>query len=235
MAALEGTLITETFGYDGGRQVTAYVPPDPSDSIVFCGDGQSTPRWATVLEASGRRSTMIVGAHSTALEDARLGEYSPIFDAKVFAAHEEFFVDDVGAWVQSHFGVALASDRTAVFGCSGAGELALAVGLRHPDLYGAIFCASPGGGYRPNGELPAGITGIDPLPDRVTALAGRSLPRTYLVGGKQEQWFLDHAIRWADALRDAGGEVVLMERQGEHGGAFWQEELPLMVAWAFGP
>ena len=30
-------------------------------------------------------------------------------------------------------------------------EAALALGLRHPDVYGAIFCASPGGGYRPPG------------------------------------------------------------------------------------
>jgi hypothetical protein len=28
--------------------------------------------------------------------------------------------------------------------------------------------------------------------------------------------------------------VVLTERPGEHGGAFWGEELPLMVDWAFG-
>ena len=233
MASLEGELVTETFDYGGGRQVTVYVPPDPPDSVVFCGDGQSTPRWAGVLEEAGLRFTMIVGAHAAEGDGARLAEYSPVFDAKVYAAHEEFFVHGVRAWVQSRFGVAPPSERTAVFGCSGAGDLALATGLRHPDIYGAILCASPGGGYRPNGEIPAEITGIDPLPDRVTELAGRSLPRAYLVGGAQEQWFLDHAIRWADALRDAGADVVMMERQGQHGGAFWRDEFPLMVAWAF--
>lgn len=233
MASLNGELVTETLDFDGGRQITVYLPPDPPDSIVFCGDGQSTPRWASVLEAAEMRSTMIVGTHGLADEMARLEEYSPVFSAKVFAAHQKFFVDDVRAWVRSRFGVALSAERTAVFGCSGAGELALAIGLGHPDIYGAIFCASPGGGYRPNGEIPSEITGIDPFPDRVTALSGRPLPRTYLVGGKQEQWFLEHAIRWADALRDAGADVVIMERQGEHGGTFWQEEFPLMVAWAF--
>ena len=233
MASLNGDLVTEAFEYDGGRQVTAYVPAAPPDSIVYCGDGQSTTRWANALEEAGMQSTMIVGAHGAKSEETRLSEYSPVFDATTFAAHETFFVDDVRAWVHSRFDVALSADRTAVFGCSGGGELALAIGLRHPDTYGAIFCASPGGGYRPNGEIPAEITGIDPLPDRVTSLAGRSLPRTYLVGGKQEQWFLDHAIRWAVALRDAGADVVIMEREGEHGGAFWREEFPLMVAWAF--
>jgi acetyl esterase/lipase len=60
------------------------------------------------------------------------------------------------------------------------------------------------------------------------------LPRTYLVAGTGEPFFLDNATRWADALRDAGAEVVMTERGGSHGDAFWREEFPLMVAWAFG-
>ena len=35
-----GEVVTETFEYDGGRQVTAYVPPDPPEAVVFAGDGQ---------------------------------------------------------------------------------------------------------------------------------------------------------------------------------------------------
>ena len=34
--------------------------------------------------------------------------------------------------------------------------------------------------------------------------------------------------------RRAGAGVVMNERAGSHGGAFWREEFPLMVAWAFG-
>ena len=45
---------------------------------------------------------------------------------------------------------------------------------------------------------------------------------------------MQNAKRWAVALSDAGADVVMRERIGSHGGAFWQEELPLMVAWAFG-
>ena len=60
------------------------------------------------------------------------------------------------------------------------------------------------------------------------------LPRTYLVAGTQEPFFLANAKRWADALRGAGADVVMTERVGSHGGAFWREEFPLMVAWAFG-
>jgi hypothetical protein len=43
-----------------------------------------------------------------------------------------------------------------------------------------------------------------------------------------------NATRWAVALRGAGADVVMAERPGPHGGAFWAEEFPLMVAWAFG-
>src|SRR5262249_45275509 len=127
------------------------------------------------------------------------------FDPERFAAHENFFVEDLRRWARSRFDVALSADRTAVFGVSAGGELALAMGLRHPDIYGTVFCASPGAGYRPPNEMP------------------RSLPRAYLVAGRQESFFLKNAARWADALRDAGADVVMTERVGSHGDAFWQE------------
>jgi len=60
------------------------------------------------------------------------------------------------------------------------------------------------------------------------------LPRAYLVAGTLEPFFRENAARWAAALRDAGADVVMTERAGSHGDGFWREELPLMVAWAFG-
>jgi hypothetical protein len=42
--------VTETFEYDGGRQVTVYVPPDPPEAIVFAGDGQRISKWGRLLE-----------------------------------------------------------------------------------------------------------------------------------------------------------------------------------------
>jgi hypothetical protein len=62
----------------------------------------------------------------------------------------------------------------------------------------------------------------------------RSLPRAYLVAGTLEPFFLENATRWAAALRTAGADLVMSERVGSHGDAFWREEFPLMVAWAFG-
>ena len=88
-------------------------------------------------------STMVVGVHRHADEEHRLHEYSPGFDPQRFAAHEAFFVDDVRDWVESRFGVGLPAERTAIFGASAGAELALALGLGHPDIYGAILGASP--------------------------------------------------------------------------------------------
>jgi enterochelin esterase-like enzyme len=215
--SIAGELVTETFGYDGGRPVTVYVPPDPPEAVVFAGDGQLIAQWGTVLETAGVPPTMIVGVHQPADETRRLQEYSPGFDPERFAEHERFFVEEVRWWVRSRFGVALPVARTAVSGVSASGELALAMGLRHPEVYGAVFCASPGAGYRPPAVMPS------------------SLPRTYLVAGTLEPFFHQNATRWAAALRDAGADVVMTERAGSHGDAFWREEFPLMVAWAFAP
>jgi hypothetical protein len=60
------------------------------------------------------------------------------------------------------------------------------------------------------------------------------IPRFYLVAGTEEPFFRKNAARWAVALRDAGADVVRTTRVGSHGDAFWQEEFPLMVTWAFG-
>ncbi len=42
------------------------------------------------------------------------------------------------------------------------------------------------------------------------------LPRTYLVAGTLEPFFLENAARWAAALRDAAADVVMSERVAGH-------------------
>lgn len=216
MPSTAGEFVSERFDYDRGRQVTAYVPPHPPEAVVFAGDGQLLARWGRDLEAADVPPTLIVGVHRSADEAERLHEYSPGFDPERFAAHEAFFVKDVRTWAQSRFGLAMPAARTAVCGVSASGELALALGLRHPDIYGAVFCTSPGGGFHPSVTMPS------------------SLPRAYFVAGTLEPFFHENASRWATAFREAGADVLMTERVGSHGDAFWREELPLMVAWAFG-
>jgi hypothetical protein len=151
MSSIVGEFNTETLEYDGGRQVTAYVPAAAAEAVVFAGDGQLVASWGEVLEAADLPPTMIVGAHRVEDETLRLHEYSPgrstaafVFDPHRFAAHEKFFVEDVRRWAATRLAVRLPASRTAVFGVSAGAELALAMGLRHPDVYGAVFCASPG-------------------------------------------------------------------------------------------
>ena len=102
-----------------------------------------------------------------------------------------------------------------MFGVSASAELALAMGLRYPDVYDAVFCA---------------------IAERRLPLAYRAaeFARAYLVAGTLEPFFLENATRWDVALRDSGADVVLTERAGSHGNTFWKEEFPLMVTWAFG-
>ena len=217
MPSTAGTMVTEILDYDGGRQVSVYVPPRPADSIVYAADGQwHIARLTEALERADLASTMIVGVHGLEGDD-RGHEYVNVPEANRFTAHEQFFVHDVRQWVESRFALGLPPERTAVWGASFGGELALSMGVLHPDTYGVVFCASPGGGYRPPAEMAS------------------PLPRCYLVAGDQERgWFLDFAIAWAQALRDAGADVVMTEREGNHGGDFWFEEFPRMVTWGFG-
>jgi len=208
-------LITEAVG-DEGRLVTTSLPPAPVDSVVFAADGGwHTERLAESLERADATTTMIVGVHGQPDDDGRLHEYVLGFDDERFAAHETFFVDEVPRWLVDRFRVALPADRTAVWGASLGAELALAMALRHPQLFGVVLAASPGGGFRPPAALPA------------------PLPRTYLLAGDDEPFFVDNATRWAEALAAAGAEVTMATRPGEHGGSFWYHELPRMVAWAF--
>lgn len=211
-------LITHRFAYDNGREVTVSVPPSPAEAIVYAGDGHMIAQWGALLRGLEVPPTMIVGVHRTSAEDemVRLREYSPVFDEEIFAAHERFFTEDVRGWVESEFGIHVPPERTAVCGVSASGELSLALGLRHPDLYGHVFSMSPGGGYRPPVPMP------------------EPLPGVYLTAGTLEPFFLENATRWAEALQAVGAEIVMTERAGNHGDPFWAEEFPRMVQWAFG-
>src|SRR5262245_79376 len=174
MPSPAGEFVTDTFDYDSGRQVTVYVPVDPPEAVAFAGDGQVLSQWGPDLEAADVPSTLIVGVHRLTDETLRLREYSPRFDPERFAAHEAFFVEDVRAWVSSRFGLAMPAARTAVYGVSAGGELALALGLRHPGIYGAIFCVSPGAGSNHRRRCRIHCRGRTSLPE----LRSRSSTRT---------------------------------------------------------
>lgn len=210
-----GKLLNETFPFDNSRQVTIFVPTRPVEVVIYCGDGQLLPLWGADLEADNLPSTMIVGVHCLADETLRLHEYSAKFDPPRFKRHEDFVVKDLRRWVNSKFTLNLNREHTVAYGVSASAEFALAMGVRHPDLFGAIFSASPGAGYRPAYEMTD------------------SMPPTYLVAGSQEPFFLENAARWADAIRKSGQRVLLEERDAGHDDAMWRAELPKMLTWAY--
>lgn len=50
MSPTAGEFVTESFAYDGGRNVTVFVPADPVDSVVFAGDAGAR---VTMAERAG--------------------------------------------------------------------------------------------------------------------------------------------------------------------------------------
>ena len=101
---VSGQFVTETFEYDGGRQVTVYVPPDAPEAIVFAGDGQGISKWGRLLEKADVPSTMIVGVHGLTDETLRLHEYSPGFEPGAVRGTREVLrrgrspMDGVAVW-----------------------------------------------------------------------------------------------------------------------------------------
>lgn len=216
MTPTAGELVSESLDYDGGRTVSAYVPSDPPDVVVLAADGGwHLSRLAEAIEGASVPSTMIVGVHGMDDDEGRFGEYVPVVDPDRFKAHEDFVLRTVLGWVRKRLGISLRQDRTAVWGASLGGEFALATGVRHPDVFGAVFCASPGGGFRPPEKW------ADAVPD------------TYLVAGSEEPFFAENAQRWLDAMVEIDAHVVMTVREGNHGGDFWFTEFPRMVNWAF--
>lgn len=210
-----GELISEIFPFENGREVTVYLPERPVKAILYSGDGQLLSKWGFDLERDDLPSTMIVGVHRHVNETLRLHEYSPNFDPVRFKAHEDFLIEGVRTWVNSSFGINLPDVRTAAYGVSAGGELALALGIRHSNIFDAVFSASPGAGYKPTDDIIS------------------TMPSTYLVAGIQEPFFLENATRWATALQENGREVTLKERHAGHDETMWRAELPKMLTWAF--
>lgn len=83
MSPIAGELVSGAVGFDGGRQVTVYVPPGPAEAVVFAADGAwHVTRLGAALEGANAPSTMIVGVHGQPDDDGRLHEYLPGFDTE---------------------------------------------------------------------------------------------------------------------------------------------------------
>jgi hypothetical protein len=190
----------------------AITPPTCKARISNC---QMISQWGRFLEAADVPSTMIVGVHRVADETLRLHDYSPKFDPERFAAHERFFVEDVGVWARSRFGVTLPSSARPCLVFRQVESSRLLLGF---DI--------PSSTARSSQPRPARGTG------RLTQ--GRVDCRTRTWWPAPEPFFLDNAARWAAELRDATADVVMSERAAGHEDDMCRREFPLMIRWAFG-
>jgi hypothetical protein len=93
------------------------------------------------------------------------------------------------------------------------------MGLRQPDIYGAVFCASPCAGYRPPALMPSSLPPRTSLPARRSRSSSENAKCGRLVK-------TDPMVRLAEVVRGAvearrvsdeeGGErVVCVERWAE--------------------
>jgi hypothetical protein len=211
-----GEFITETLEYDGGRQVTAYVPAKQPEAIVFLPvTVNESLNGVVCLKAPRHRQRW-----SSAYTDRRM---RPCVCTNILPSSIQLGSSHMrsSSWmvfvVGLNRGWASRCPRNGrLYWASPPGELALALGPRHPEVYGAIFCASPGAGYEPPAVMP------------------NPPPRVYLVAGTQEPFFLMNATLWAEALRSAGADITMEQRVGTHGGMFCRDEFPRMLSWAFG-
>ena len=205
------------------RALAVYLPPGRCEGlpVLYVADGDSVRRFAAVLEpaiaAGTTPAAIVVGVHSAASGpdlDLRGREYVPGTDPRRFAAHEQFFVNEVATWTERELGVSADRDRRAIAGYSNGAVLASALGCRHPDRFGAVVAFS---------------LGVEPpLP------SGARPARHYLLAGTLEAPFHRATRAWAAKLREHGVEVEERERVCGHDLLMWEEEMPAAVRWAFG-
>jgi enterochelin esterase-like enzyme len=171
------------------------------------------------MAAGGLPPTLLVGIHSSSA--TRGGEYLPGVNPESFSAHERFFVDDVARWARSELRAAPTPDRCGVFGFSNGGAFAVALGNRHPDKFGVVIAFSVARG-------PAVFGKYGPQHARAQ--------RYYLAAGRvgPERAFRKNTLAVARMLQRRGVAHVWCERAAGHEFGFWEEELPLAIAWVFG-
>jgi enterochelin esterase-like enzyme len=127
------------------RTVSVWLPPghDPKKSypVFYTCDGMLNVNMKLVepLIADGRIPPIIVVAimHGPNL---RMQEYVQM-GSKEFQAHEKWFVEEVIPWAEKEFGASRKRSERIVFGSSNGGPFSLAMGARHPDLFGNVVGA----------------------------------------------------------------------------------------------
>lgn len=220
------------------RKVTVYLPAGKQTAplhALFMSDGQSVESFARVLEPLMRKGTLpplaIVGVHSADAgyvagqswdmsRDRRAGEYLPDLAPEAFDKHARFFVEEVVPWATAKFGLSHDPGDRALAGFSNGGSFVQAIGLLHPELFGAI--------------LPFSTNSLEF--SRVKAAPGARLPQFLFSAGDMEP-FLASTRSAANWLKGAGAATTLKTYASGHDMLMWQQAIAdlLPLAWREAP
>lgn len=202
---------------------TGFVSDGAALRVVFCADGGSWPAFALAVLPGMQRGdvppAVLVGVHNS--PEKRAEEYLAGLEPARFEAHAEFFCQTVVGRIRAELGTSAEPRDNAVFGVSNGGAFAVAMGLRHPEIFGQVIAFS---------------VARSPAAPEVPASKTRPLPRCYLAAGNDasEKMFRRHTAAFAKVLKRHGADCVWQLREGGHDIGFWRREFPLALAWAFG-
>ncbi len=205
------------------RRLHVYLPPghdrrDPA-RVLYATDGRVSAELIEPLILAGRIPPIVsvgVAFGEAPGVDRRAQEYLPGFHPERFEAHRRFFVEEVPAWAEAELGVTVSREGRGIFGVSNGAAFAAAMGVRHPELFGAVMAFS------------LGITGAAP------AWGPGVAPRHYLCAGSLEEGFERSTRRWAEVVRAAGAEVLHRTWVSGHDPVMWDGELPKALERAYG-
>ncbi len=129
---------------------------------------------------------------------------------------EGMIVDELVPLIDLHYRVWRAPQGRAIGGISRGGVWALEIGLRHPELFGAV------GGHSPALALNHPLPQYDPF---VIATTISPTQRIYLDAGDAD-WARAATIHFRDQLEEAGFDVTYQVHHGAHLDETWQIALP---------
>lgn len=237
---------------DDPRAVLIYTPPGAGAGktypAVYMADGNmrlDTPGFIEPLILAGRLPPMILveiwpGNSRKRGEDRRSQEYLPGWPGGTpwFLKHESFVLKELIPFVEAKYGALPDPKRRVVTGFSSGAAWAIAMGLRHPDVFPNVIAQSlvwsdTGSGsswqlgmalQRPGAM--AGIAQPTPSAEFLKGLDESTTARFYLSAGTLEPAFYEGTRRFADRARAAGHAVKLDTTVSGHTFVAWS---PLLV------
>ena len=218
------------------RSLTIYSPPlragEQIAAVVYMADGQAVKLMAPYVEplivSRSLPPVLLVGVHrgkvlpgNPNVNDFRGREYLLRFGEtdERFVAHERFLIEEVLPWAEEKLSAPKDKNKRAVFGASNGGSFALAMGIRHPEIFGHIIAFSATWSHNLS------------TPSWKPAQA----PSQYLLVGTLESANVRKLNKeWSETAKKSRATVTLREPVAGHDGVVWREWFPNSLLTEFG-